>query len=94
MTRLIIIIPAEILTAVQAEGGGAFVAAGSPTGNTPATHWWQSGRMNDDEVAKVTALYVSFPEARVENYSRRREPERPWELLEEMGLKPLTVNFP
>lgn len=93
MTQLLIIIPAEILAAVQAAGGGAFVPAGSPTGDAPATHWWQSGRFTDEEVGQITARYVSFPSARVEPYSLMNDRARPWEVLAEMELKPLTVKW-
>jgi hypothetical protein len=92
MTRLLIIIPAEILDAVRAAGGGTFVAAGSPTGDAPATHWWQSGRMTDDEVTQFTALYAGFPTAKLEAYSLMRQAGRPWGLLGEMGLMPMKLE--
>jgi len=101
MTQLLIIIPAEILDAVRAAATAAFgdaakaafVPAGSPTGDAPATHWWQSGRFTDEEVEGLMEMYAGFPSARVEPYSLMNDRARPWEVLAEMELKPLTVEW-
>jgi len=101
MNRLLIIIPTEILTdvkdaATDAFGDvahSAFVAAGSPTGAAPATHWWLAGVFSDEDVLKVAGLAAGFPTAHVESYDAVQQPARPWEVLAEMELKPLTVEW-
>lgn len=98
MTRLLIIIPAEILDAVRVAAlaafddvaKAAFVPAGSPTGDAPATHWWLAGLFEEEELAKIPALQGMFPAAHVESYDLATQAGRPWELLVEMGLKTLT----
>lgn len=97
MTRLIIIIPAEILDVARAAAlgafgeiaAGAFVPAGSPTGDAPATHWWLAGLFAAEEAANLPALQAVFPAAHVESYDLMTDPGRPWALREEMGLQPL-----
>lgn len=97
MTRLLIIIPAEILDAVRAASmaafgdvaHSAFVPACSPTGDEPATHWWLAGMFSDEEMGKLPALQEAFPAAHVESYTLTTQPGRPWEVLAEMGLRPL-----
>lgn len=102
MTRLLIIIPVEILDAVRAAAAqafgdvakAAFVPAGSPTGDEPATHWWLSGVFSAEEQALLPDLQAAFPAAHVESYDMKAEAGRPWALLGEMGMKPLTVEVP
>lgn len=95
MTRLLIIIPAEILDAVRAAAAqvfgdvakAAFVPMGSPTGEWPAMHWWLAGLFTEEEAAKISTLKTAFPTALVESYDMKTQPDRPWELLKTLGLQ-------
>lgn len=101
MTRLLILIPADILDAVREAAAAAFgevahsafVAAGSATGDAPATHWWLAGMFSDEELVKLPALQAAFPAARVESYTLATQPGRPWEVLAEMGLMPIKQDI-
>ena len=102
MTRLLIIIPADILDAVReaasidfgAEANSEFVPAGSPTGAEPATHYWLAGLFTDEHYATVQQIALSFPTAHLEVYDMASHPVRPFELLAEMGLKPIAKPLP
>lgn len=102
MNRLLIIIPTEILTdvkdaAIVAFGEvarAAFVPAGSPTGSVPATHWWLSGTFDSAAQEKLPSLRAAFPSARIDGYNIMQQHGRPWEILKEMGLKPIVEALP
>ena len=102
MTRLLIILPADEVSAARAAAAGMFgehalpefVPAGSPTGGLPATHWWLAGVFTESQADAVDGLKGAFPLAHVESYDLMVNPGRTAALLEELGLKPLTVNFP
>ena len=102
MTRLLIIIPAEILNAVRTAAEGVFgkvaqttfAPAGSPTGNAPITHWWAAGVFEEADLAKVEALKTGFPSALVATYNIETQAGRPLELLKSLNLKPLKPSAP
>ncbi len=102
MTRLLIIVQAENLAAIRVAAGAffgelaatAFVPAGSATGEAPATHWWLSGVFVNEDVEKITTLQTSFPTALVEYYDLATHPGRPWTLLAQCGLKPMSLENP
>lgn len=101
MTRLLIIIPATDLEAVRTAAAAVFgdvahsefVPMGSPTGVEPATHWWLAGVFSEEQKAQIPGLHVMFPSARVESYDLTMEAAKPFKILEEMGLKPVTQKF-
>lgn len=98
MTRLLIIIPADEVSAARAATAVVFgehaltefVPAGSPTGGLPATHWWLAGVFTESQTDAVDGLKGAFPLAHVESYDAISHPSRPLELLAEMGLQRLT----
>lgn len=102
MTRLLIIIPADILDAVReaasidfgAEANSEFVPAGSPTGAEPATHYWLAGLFTDEHYVTVQQIAIGFPTAHLETYDFDVHPEKPFELLAEMGLKSIAKPLP
>ncbi|OYW74628.1 MAG: hypothetical protein B7Z37_16900 [Verrucomicrobia bacterium 12-59-8] len=102
MTRLLIIIPADILRAARTAAAGVlgdsalaeFVPAGSPTGEMPATHWWLAGVFTVEEVARVQMLQPDFPDAVILSYDLAQEAGKPLEILTGMGLQPLKLNLP
>lgn len=102
MTRLLIIIPADILDAVReaasiefgAEANSEFVPAGSPTGAEPATHYWLAGLFTDEHLALVNNLLLTFPTAYTESYDLSSNPTRPSEVLAAKKLKAIVRPIP
>ncbi len=98
MTRLLIIIPAEILDVVRTVATAAFgehalnefTVALSGNGAEPASHYWIAGQFDDDGVAKVNALAGQFPTAEVLAYDLKANPGAPFERMATLGLKPIT----
>lgn len=70
-----------------------FVPAASEDGQEPASSWWLATFFEDDKLALAQQIAKQFPGSRVETYDLETEPLKPWELLTEMGLKPLP-SFP
>jgi hypothetical protein len=71
-----------------------FVPAASPDGQLPACAWWLATLFAEDKLALAQQIALQFPGSRVEPYDQDAEPLKPWAVLTEMGLQPLTHDFP
>jgi hypothetical protein len=94
--RVLIIIPAAYQAAANQASlafdpiGGAetFTVGLSETGAEPATHFWASIQMREETFQGVQQLLpAQFPNAVMVEYNMDAEPNRPAEVLEEMGLQ-------
>lgn len=100
-TRALVIILAEHLASARAllelppfsqtpeQALETFVPAGSPTGATPATHYWLSSEMSPAAWAGCQQLCQSLPWAECTAYDAATDPGFPAAKLAEMGLQPL-----
>lgn len=71
-----------------------FVPAGSPDGKLPASTWWLATLFTDETFALAQQIALQFPGSRVEAYDLDTETLRPWEVLAEMDLQPLSHPIP
>lgn len=103
MTYALVICPAEFVpqarVCIESEFGfpadvaaQEFVPAASADGKEPATHFWLATRFTPEELAKAQTLAAQVPGARVESYDLDADPLRPWAVLAEMKLIPLTFD--
>jgi hypothetical protein len=105
MPYAVVIIAADRLESARALAEGEFglptdvaaqefVPAGSPTGSLPATHYWLATKFTDESFAKLKQLEALVGWARTEAYNLDTEPLKPWAVLAEMDLQPLTHAMP
>lgn len=72
----------------DAGGGDTFSVALSASGELPATHRMASTQMTEPTYQQVLALAgQAFPGARIEEYDLETEPDRPDQVLAELGLR-------
>lgn len=101
MSRVLVIIAAEHVASARAllevapfnqtpeQAAGTFVAAGSATGEVPATHWWLSAEVSETSLAACRGLCEQLPWAECHEYDLRTEPGRPLGVLADLGLQPM-----
>lgn len=103
MPYAVVIVPSEHVASARAIAESAFdlpaevaanefVPAGSPTGALPATHYWLATKFSDVQFAELQQLAAAVGWGRVEAYSLDTEPLKPWDVLAEMNLQPLTTD--
>lgn len=94
--RVLIVIPAADKTAAnQASlafdpigGQNTFTAGLSATGELPATHFWSSIQMREQVFQGVSQIIASqFPNAVLVEYDLDDEPNKPSEVLAQLGLQ-------
>lgn len=104
MPYAVVIIAADHLESARALAEGEFglpadvaaqefVPAGSPTGSLPATHYWLATKFTDESFAKLKQLENIVGWARAVAYDLDTEPLKPWQVLADMGMQPLSHNI-
>jgi hypothetical protein len=106
MTRSLLIITADHLPSARALAEAApfslasedaaqlFVPAGSADGSAPATHYWASGVFTPAQLDALQQLATALPWAELHEYDLDTEPQKPWEVLTDMGLQSLKPVMP
>lgn len=93
--RAVVVIPAQYQAAANewvrgqlGESGPTFVAGLSPTGESPATHYWCSAALSATAYRTISAaMLAAFPSAHLEVYDLDLDPQRPFNLIAAAGLR-------
>lgn len=106
MNRVLVIIVAEHVASARAllelepfnltpeEAASTFVSAGSPTGTSPATHWWLCAQVSDSVRSACSALCRQLSWAFYHEYDMLEEPGAPMAVLASLGLQPMKPTQP
>ena len=97
--RAIIIVRAEDREAAntaadsldEATGGETFTQGLSPTGARPATHYWCSVAVTDEQWRTLQMMKLAFTDSVVAEWYMDADPQKPERLLEELGLQRLNM---
>lgn len=106
MTRAVVIIQTEHLASARAlatttpfslteeQAAQLFVPAGSPTGDTPATHYWIAGLFDVAAWNAIQGLVMLLPWADCHAYDMDAQPDFPFTQLAALGLQPMKGDLP
>lgn len=100
--RVLIVIPVNYLIVANIIGkqldypdaGDMFTIGLSAGGSEPITHYWASTRLTEEQFELINQIKeTQMPDADIVEFDDETEPNKPFEVLEELNLQLISQNI-